>query len=137
MSDQSKFVRGAPYFPVGDVALTGEYYRAVFGFEMEYSGGDPPQFAIYSRDGCALMFRRVADPGIIRPIESQGGTWDAFFWVADLQALFEEFCASGADVVYEPVEQPYGMKEFAVRDRDGHVLGFGEPAGVKTPIPTT
>jgi hypothetical protein len=28
--------------------------------------------------------------------------------------------------VYPPVVQPYGMKEFAVRDPNGYVLGFGQ-----------
>jgi hypothetical protein len=33
----------------------------------------------------------------------------------------------GADVVYGPVIQPaYRMEEFAVRDREGYVLGFGQ-----------
>lgn len=116
--------RGAPYFPVADVVASGTYYRDTLGFTHEYSGGN--EFAIYSRDGCAVMFRRVADRSRIRPMESQGGTWDAFFWVADAQALFTELQERGAIVVYPVTVQPYGMKEFAVRDPDGHVLGFGE-----------
>jgi len=58
--------------------------------------------------------------------ERQGGTWDAFFWVKDVQSLYDEFHARGADVVYGPTQMPYGMKEFAARDRDGYILGFGE-----------
>jgi uncharacterized glyoxalase superfamily protein PhnB len=121
------FRRGAPYFPVADVVVSGSYYRDVYGFTHEYSGGT--EFAICSRDGCAVMFRRVTDASQIRPMESQGGTWDAFFWVADAQALFDELQARGAIVAYPITVQPYGMKEFAVRDPDGHVLGFGEALG--------
>lgn len=119
-------LRGAPYFPVADVAATGDYYREVFGFQLEYAAGKPPEFAIYSRDGCALMFRRVTEPHRIQPMEAQGGTWDAFFWIADAQALYEELQAMGAVFAYPVTLQPYGMKEFAARDRDGHVLGFGQ-----------
>jgi catechol 2,3-dioxygenase-like lactoylglutathione lyase family enzyme len=123
---QTRIVRGAPYFPVPDVSGIGTYYRDVLGFHCEYSAGDPPEFAIYSRDGSALMFRRAQDPSLIRPNESQGGTWDVFFWVSDVEALHDELTQKGAAMVYLPVIQPYGMKEFAVRDPNGYVLGFGQ-----------
>ena len=50
-----------------------------------------------------------------------------FFWVDDVQSLYDELHAKGADVVYGPILQTeYGMKEFAVRDPTGYVLGFGQ-----------
>ena len=73
------------------------------------------------------MFRRVGEPAKISPNERQGGTWDAFFWVNDADALCEEFSSRGAQLVHGPVIQPdYHMKEFAVRDPNGYVLGFGQ-----------
>lgn len=121
-----RLLRGAPYFPVADVAVTTDYYREALGFSVEYTAGQPAEFAIVSRDGCAVMLRRAADPQRIRPMESQGGTWDAFFWVSDAERLARELTARGASFVYPVTRQPYGTLEFAVRDRDGHVLGFGE-----------
>ena len=123
---RGRILRGAPYFPVADVATAGAHYGAVFGFELEYTAGTPPEFAVYSRDGCAIMLRRVADATRIRPNESQGGTWDAFFWVTDVQSLYDELRRNGADFVYGLTVQPYGMKEFAARDPNGYVLGFGQ-----------
>ena len=123
-----QLLRCAPYFPVADVSRSAEYYERVFGFRLEYSGGTPARFAIVSRDGWPLMFRSVADPARISPNERQGGTWDAFFWVRDVRALHAELRANGADVAYGPVLQDeYQMEEFAVRDLNGYVLGFGQP----------
>lgn len=124
----ARFQRGSPYFPVADVAVTQKYYSETLGFRIEYSAGDPPEFAVVSRDGCGVMLRRVNDPARIRPMESQGGTWDAFFWVSDVNALSAELSSKGVTIVYPVTIQPYGMKEFAIRDVDGHVLGFGETA---------
>jgi catechol 2,3-dioxygenase-like lactoylglutathione lyase family enzyme len=122
-----KLLRSAPYFPVADVALSATYYKDVLGFDVEYAAGDPPQFAICSRDNLAIMLRKVQAPELIRPNESQGGTWDAFFWVDDAIALHAELVERGATVVYGPIlQEAYDMQEFAVRDRDGHVLGFGQ-----------
>ena len=123
---RAEVLRGAPYFPVADVASIGDYYRNVLGFEREYAAGEPPVFAIYSRNGAAIMFRRVDDPGLISPNERQGGTWDVFFWVSDVDRLHAELVRSGASIAYPPAVQPYGMKEFAVRDPNGYVLGFGQ-----------
>lgn len=123
----ARLLRSAPYFPVADVAASADYYARAIGFQVDYLAGSPPEFAICSRDGLSIMLRRVAQPDLIHPVEVQGGTWDAFFWVDDARALHAEFVARGAQVVYGPImQEAYGMLEFAVRDRDGHVLGFGE-----------
>jgi len=120
-------LRSAPYFPVSNVERSVAFYEQMFGFQCEYSAGTPLQFAICSRDGFAIMLRRVSAPELIVPTEKQGGTWDAFFWISDAQALHAEFNAKGAEIVYGPViQEAYQMKEFAVRDCDGHVLGFGQ-----------
>lgn len=123
---RADILRVAPYFPVPDVANTGVYYGDVLGFTCEYAAGDPPEFAVWSRNGSPLMFRRVQDATLISPNERQGGTWDVFFWVNDVDALHDELAGKGAAIVYAPVVQPYGMKEFAVRDPNGYVLGFGQ-----------
>ena len=129
-SQTSQLLRSAPYFPVADVERSAAHYERVLGFHREYVGGSPPEFVILSRDGLAIMLRRVASPDHISPNEKQGGTWDAFFWVSDARALDEELRANSADIVYGPVVQKaYQMEEFAVRDRDGYVLGFGQALG--------
>jgi putative acetyltransferase len=128
-SRQSKIMllRSAPYFPVPDVEKASTYYRDVLGFQAEYSAGSPAQFAIVSRDGLAIMLRRVADPSALSPNERQGGTWDAFFWVSDVESLHDELRSKGADLAYGlVVRAEYHMKEFAARDPNGYVLGFGQ-----------
>lgn len=124
---ERQLLKCAPYFPVASVEHTATWYETVLGFRRDYAAGTPPVFAILSRDGLPLMLRLVNDAARIVPNESQGGTWDAFFWVADVDALFAELSGRGAPVAYGPVIQDaYHMKEFAVRDVDGHVLGFGQ-----------
>jgi len=126
-NDDRQILRSAPYFPVPDVAKSASHYERVFGFTPEYSAGSPPEFAMVSRDGFTIMLRLVPDAAAIVPNERQGGTWDVFFWARDVDSLHDELQSKGADVVYAPKQTEYGMKEFAVRDSDGYVLGFGEP----------
>jgi hypothetical protein len=125
VSGSPQLLRAAPYFPVPDVEQAVVHYEGVFGFAREYVAGTPAEFAMVSRDGHCIMLRRVS--GDISPNERQGGTWDAFFWVRDVHELHDELTGRGAVVVYGPiVQQAYNMEEFAVRDRDGYVLGFGQ-----------
>jgi uncharacterized glyoxalase superfamily protein PhnB len=121
-----QILRGAPYFPVPDVASASAYWADVLGFRCEYIAGDPPEFSINGRDGSTVMLRRTGSPELIAPNERQGGTWDVFYWVRDVDAVYDELARNGATVVYAPTVQPYGMKEFAVRDLNGYVLGFGQ-----------
>lgn len=128
MPNPLQLLRSAPYFPVADIKGAMAHYEGVLGFQHEYVGGDPPQFAILSRDGLAVMLRQVTSRDDISPNERQGGTWDVFFWVRDAQALYAELLAKGADIVYAPmVQKAYHMEEFAVRDSEGYVLGFRQP----------
>jgi len=123
----AQLLRAAPYFPVADVEQSARYYSTVLGFQVEYSAGAPVEFAVLSRDGLAIMLRRVTATDKICPNEKQGGTWDVFFWVRNARELHAEHLGKGATIVYGPVFQPtYKMEEFAVRDADGYVLGFGQ-----------
>jgi len=121
MSTNQNLLRSAPYFPVHDVERSVEFYDQVLGFRCEYSAGA----------GLAIMLRRVSVADVIVPNEKQGGTWEAFFWVNDVMSLHSEFNTNGAVIVYGPlIQESYQMKEFAVRDCDGHVLGFGQALAV-------
>ena len=127
VEETRQLLRGAPYFPVTDLATSTAHYEQVLGFRREYVGGTPPEFAILSRDGQPIMLRLVPRTSRISPNEQQGGTWDVFFWVRDARALHGELKKNGAEIVYGPiVQKAYNMEEFAVRDRDGYVLGFGQ-----------
>ncbi len=123
----NQLLRSAPYFPVADLERVVRQYESVFGFHRDYIGGNPPEFAIMARDGLSVMLRLVPVADRITPNERQGGSWDVFFWVRDAQELHDELRSNGADVVYGPtMREAYGMKEFAVRDCEGYVLGFGQ-----------
>jgi catechol 2,3-dioxygenase-like lactoylglutathione lyase family enzyme len=120
--------RCAPYFPVAAVEESADDYRRVLGFRLDYIAGKPAEFAIVSRDDLSIMFRLVPNPALICPNEKQGGTWDIFFWVRDVRALHGELQSNGAEIVYGPIiQKSYQMEEFAVRDLNGYVLGFGQP----------
>ncbi|BFO15216.1 hypothetical protein SHKM778_16040 [Streptomyces sp. KM77-8] len=48
------------------------------------------------------------------------------FTTADCDALYERVREAGADVLQEPVDQPYGVRDCAFRDPAGNMLRFME-----------
>lgn len=122
-----QLLKTSPVFRVTDVEAAAEYYRDRLGFEYSRFWGDPPSFCIPTRDEIHVMLERAEDEEEIRPNAAVGYGWDAYVWVADADALFDEYEAAGARITYEPtIQERYGMKEFAVSDLDGYVLAFGE-----------
>jgi uncharacterized glyoxalase superfamily protein PhnB len=121
----SRLLAHAPYFFVADIVKAHDYYRDVLGFKSDHIWGDPPGFCIAKRDGLNIMLSYQCDQDRIRPNGADGETWDAYFWVTDADALFEEFKSKGALVVYPPCDQKlYMNREFAVKDLDGYILAF-------------
>ncbi len=47
--------------------------------------------------------------------------------VEDLDAHFRRAVAEGADIIYEPVDQPYGFRKYGARDPEGGLWSFMRP----------
>ena len=117
----------APHFLVDDVVHAAEYYRDKIGFDIGPYFGDPAEFVIVERDGIRIQLSRVE--------RARGGPnrkWkdvalDAYLWVHDVEALYEELRRKEAMIVTPPVVRFYGIKEIEIRDLDGYILCFGEP----------
>ncbi len=109
-----------PVLLVKDVVRAAAYYFAVDRF-----WGEPPMFAIARRDGVSIMLNQVEAGDTFRSNGSYDGRFSLYIDTTDADALHAEFQSKGADIVYPPDDQPYQMREFQVRDLDGHLLGCG------------
>lgn len=74
-----------------------------------------------------------ADPGITdaeRGTISEMMAKGTYGWIMlatpDLDATFEKVQAAGAEVVQEPIEQPYGVRDSAFRDPAGNLIRIQE-----------
>ncbi len=119
----------APFFIVDDVVATANFYRDKLGFHYARMWGEPPCFTIVTRNGAAIMLSQFETPGLMRPnsvADPDGGAWDAYVWVDNADALYEEFGAKGVTVVQPLCTQEYGCRDFTIRDGNGYTLGFGQ-----------
>ena len=68
-----------------------------------------------------------ADGDAIAALVAKGALNGAHFQTDDLDAAFEQVRGSGAEIVQEPTEQPWGTRDFAVRDPSGNLVRIDQP----------
>lgn len=109
-----KMSQPAPELPVPNVREAQEYYRDRLGFEIAWHNEEGRIGAVAHGD-CAIFFRESSDD--IRP---------SVFWVfnEDVDQAHAELLGLGADVLGPPVDKPWGLRQFTVRDAFGNLFHF-------------
>ncbi|MCZ7429369.1 VOC family protein [Micromonospora sp. WMMA1949] len=114
------------------------FYRDVLGFELRNDVGyqDMRWLTVGPPDqpGTSIVLHPpAADPGItdderrtILELIAKGSYGALTLATDDLDSLFDRLQASGADVVQEPTEQPYGVRDCAFRDPTGNLIRINE-----------
>ena len=124
--------------PHDDPDASLAFYRDILGFEVrndvEYQGmhwitvGPPDQ------PGTSIvLYPPAASPGVtdderrtIAEMMAKGTYGWIILATADLDGTFERLQAIDADVVQEPTEQPYGVRDCAFRDPAGNLIRIQE-----------
>jgi catechol 2,3-dioxygenase-like lactoylglutathione lyase family enzyme len=114
------------------------FYRDVLGFEVRSDVGQGPMRWIAvgpagQPDTSILLAPPAVDPGItdderrtIAEMMAKGTYGWILLATRDLDDAFEKLQAGDAEVVQEPTEQPYGMRDCAFRDPAGNLVRIQE-----------
>ena len=117
-----------PQLFTGDMQRSARFYGEQLGFEVRFLFGDPPVYAQFVRDAARLNMRLVEAPVLDREAAEQHELLAAYLEVDDVEGLFAEYSARDVDF-FRPLERkPWGLTGFIVRDPDGNLLNFAEPA---------
>jgi predicted enzyme related to lactoylglutathione lyase len=117
------------------------FYRDVLGLEVRndvaFEGmrwvtvGPPsqPDLDIVLEPPSASPDASPADKEALADLLAKGMLRAVLFSTDDCDATFEHIRASGAEVLQEPIDQPYGVRDCAFRDPAGNMLRFNQPRG--------
>lgn len=122
------------FLPHTDPEASLAFYRDVLGFEVRldvgYDGmrwitvGPPGQ-----PDTAIVLHPPTATPGLtedeqrtILELMAKGSYFGVNLAAKDLDGTFEALVAGGAEVVQEPTDQPYGVRDCAFRDPAGNMI---------------
>ncbi len=80
------------------------------------------------RDRVTIMLKSVGSSGHARPNHrvNPDSCWDAYIWVKDADALYEELQSRGVKITREIETMDYGCRDFDVEDNSGYILCFGQ-----------
>ena len=122
----------SPLFIVRNVPATLAFYRDMLGFEVTFEGPEPGDifFGIVQRGWAMIMFKDVdidPVPNYTRDIGHGIAAWDAYFYVPDPDALYEEFASRKVDFKLPLCDNSDNLRGFEVMDVDGYILYFGRP----------
>jgi len=119
------------FVQVHDPDLALAFYRDVLGLELRQDvaredfrwitvgAASQPDVSIVLTN----YLNGSADDGdVIAALIAKGALNGVHFHASDLDATFEKVRASGADIVQEPTDQPWGARDCAVRDPSGNLI---------------
>ena len=124
--------------PHEDPDASVAFYRDALGFEVRTDVGSGTMRWItvgpVGQPGtCILLGPPAADPGVTEDERSTIAEMMAkgtYGWIMlatdDLDATFDRVQARDAEVVQEPTEQPYGVRDCALRDPAGNMVRIQE-----------
>jgi catechol 2,3-dioxygenase-like lactoylglutathione lyase family enzyme len=120
-----------PQLLVTDIKRSCEFFHGKLGFSLVFSYGDPPYYAQVRRDAARLNLKCVERPQIESTIRDREEMLSASMTVGtadEIKLLFLEFQSAGVIFLQPLKKQPWGAKNFIVKDPDGNLLLFAGPA---------
>ena len=128
----------ATYLPHSDPDAALSFYRDTLGFEVRndvgYQGLRWITVGPVDQPGTSIVLHPpAADPGItederrtITEMMAKGTFASINLATKDLDTTFEKLQASDAEVVQEPTDQPWGVRDCAFRDPSGNMVRIQE-----------
>ncbi len=115
-----------PALSVPDVLAAVDFYTSRLGFVEGFTWDDPPTIAGVNLGDVQVFLQR----GTPAP---EGCS--LYFVVGDADELFAFHTSTGVEVVQEPDDRPWGLRDYTVRDLHGYHLTFGHRVhNVKPPL---
>ncbi len=121
------------FLPHTDAEAALGFYRDLLGFDVLNNVGyeDMRWITVAPASGgtSIVLHPPAVDPGIsdderrtILELIAKGAYTAITLATADLDGLFERLQAAGVDVVQEPTDQDYGVRDCAFRDPSGNLI---------------
>jgi catechol 2,3-dioxygenase-like lactoylglutathione lyase family enzyme len=120
-----------PQLFVSDIKTSCDFFTGELGFAIAFTYGEPPFYAQVKRDGVRLNLKHVDRPVIDPELRDREQLLSAALVVEtaeEIKALFLEFDTAGVAFFQRLKREPWGARDFIVKDPDGNLLLFAGPA---------
>jgi catechol 2,3-dioxygenase-like lactoylglutathione lyase family enzyme len=122
---EQAFRMAEPQIFVADVRASCAFFEDKLGFSTAFVHGDPPFYAGVKRGAVSMNLRLVCEPVYAGDVREREQLLSAAIAVANVKELYLEYVAAGVDFQQPLKHQPWGVRQFVVRDPDGNLILFG------------
>jgi uncharacterized glyoxalase superfamily protein PhnB len=135
----SLFINGT-FLPADDPEKSLAFYRDALGFEVrnDVAVGELRWITVGPPDQpetSIVLHPPAIDPGLndderrtVLEMMAKGTYATILLSTDDVDGMFDRVQATGADVVQEPMDQPYGIRDCAFRDPAGSLVRINQIA---------
>ena len=118
----------SPLLAVRNMKETIEFYKNTLGFKigMVFPDVDNPEYADLSKDGMVLMFVPAKEHGIGSGEKLGIGVYLYMEIDGDIDEYYAELKSKGVNIVVDIKDEPYGVRDFSIKDIDGYQLTFNK-----------
>jgi len=114
---------GAPIVPVRNVAETITFYVTHLGFTKGFEGADG-SYGIVDNGHVCIHLQHTDDPDVLKVTASN---MSMYIETDNVDGLYETVMATKPPTqTRAPFDQPYGMREFHIKDPNGFLIFFGQ-----------
>jgi len=119
----SRVIDSRSVLAVQDLARSTRFYIEVLGFQLDPV--DAKGWSFLSMDSFKLMLGECADE--VAATETGNHSWFVRLMIEDIDEYHRVISSRGAEVIAEPADKRWGLREFVIRTPDGHRIMFAEP----------
>ena len=120
-----------PILNVSDMQQSFEWFKKL-GWEKGFDWGDPPTFGAVCSGECEIFLSHNGQGGRGKGDQSgtfgedgsetaDQGVWMSI-WVEDVDEIHRQCVKQGIEVMFEPTDMPWNVREMHIRHPDGHVF---------------
>ncbi len=124
-----------PILNVSDIQSSFEWFKKL-GWKKNWDWGQPISFGAMGSGECEIFLCLDAQGGRGKGNNtktfnekdgetSDKGVWLSI-WVDDVDSIYKQCLENSIEVMHEPEDMPWGVREFHIRHPDGHVFRISQ-----------
>jgi len=115
----TKYLCSTPILIVRDPEKARDFYVEKLSFEVVFEWGDPLTYLGIKRDNVEIHLNSEKNAPHV------AGKSTISIFTDEVDNLYENCIRKGVEVIAEPGDREYGLRDFGIKDTDGNVLNFG------------
>ena len=121
MNEPARFRATTPVLTVRSIPEVTRFYTCCLGFTLDFTYGNPPVYAWLFRDAVEIHLIEEMSPNARQPV----GSGNLSILTSEVDDLCHQLANAGVEILVEPANRDYGLRDFSCKDPDGNIFNFG------------